>query len=81
MPHRLLTHRLLTHRLLSRRLAAQSPGGLGCLDAVAWPAGPGRALRAFFATGTGMAEVSGDPAPGCVTVTERRAVSGGRHLE
>lgn len=66
--------------LRERSLTAQSIAGLRCLDVVVWPAGPGLAVRAFFASGTPVTIFDPTPLPETTTLTEIRDVSGGVQL-
>jgi hypothetical protein len=64
--------------VLRRSLGActDAASGLTLLDAVSWSEDGKTHLRAFFASGTIPSEIADDPTEGCVTVTERRDVSG-----
>lgn len=66
-------------QVLRRSLNAAQYAGVRVLDAAAWPEGAGLEVRVFCAAGTPVDAVA-DAAPGGMTVTERREVSGGLWL-
>lgn len=67
--------------VIRRALQAKAGTSPEVLDAVVWPETvegvPGRTLRLFLANPASAAQVAAEQPEGCITVLERREVSGG----